>query len=148
MTTGTRLVLVIVGLAVAVAVSRIACVPVGSFREGLEGLEWGMSAETIESTLGLPNRVCTQPRVDHLILDESELDRVAESLLAHTAERWVYSRRRPAGRPVPDPSPTCQAPPAGTELGFDGEGRLRWKVREQFQTPVEFDPELEPLPER
>lgn len=118
----------------------MTCVPVGSFRAGLDRLRWGMSGEQVVGVLGEPNRICERGTVDHVPLSRPDSAAVRAALAAHTAERWIYSRREPR-RPVPrDPAPGCRAPATATELGFDRNGRLQWVVREMDRTGVELDP--------
>jgi len=140
---GRRLALIVVLGAAAVALLRIFCVPVGSFREGLTRLTWGMPADSVREILGDPNLICTDPGVEHLKLSVSpDTAAVRRVLAGATAERWVYARPRPT-TPVPrDDRPACRAPVMGTELGFDADGRLRWYVREAEQTPTTIDPGL------
>lgn len=127
-------------MAATIAVLRMICVPVESFRAGLDELRWGMSREEVVAVLGEPNRICDSGRVDHLALSGPDSAAVRRALAERTAERWVYSRREPR-RPVPrDPGPGCRAPSIATEIGLDAEGRLRWVVREMDQTPIEIDP--------
>lgn len=124
----------------AVAVLRLVCVPVGSFRAGLDELRWGMSRDEVTGVLGEPNRICDTGSVDHLPLSRPDSAAARAALRSATAERWVYTRREPR-RPIPrDASPACAAPSIATEIGFDAGGRLRWVVREMHQTPVELDP--------
>lgn len=140
MSSGTRLVLILVLAAAAVAALRFLCVPVGSFRAGLEELGWGMPADSVVARLGPPNRICATARVDHLLLPaEADTARLRRTLGEVTAERWVYTDRPPPDEPPRDDDPACEAPPAATELGFDAAGRLRWISREALQTPVEVD---------
>lgn len=141
MTSGSKLVLVLVGGAAAVAALRTLCVPVGSFREGLDGLAWGMTADSVRSVLGSPNRICVDPGIEHIDL-RGDTERLRAALASATNERWVYSERAPDRPVVRDPGPDCQAPITATELGFDADGRLRWYVREAQQTPVAFDPSI------
>lgn len=140
---GRRLALLVVFGAAAIAALRTLCVPVGSFREGLTRLSWGMPADSVREILGDPNRVCTDPTVAHLDLPVSpDSAAVRHALTTATAVRWIYSRPRPT-TPVPrDHRPGCRAPLMATELGFDGGGRLRWYVREMDQTAVAYDPAL------
>lgn len=142
---GRVLVLVLLLGAATIIALRALCAPVGSFRAGLDRLTWGMPADSVREVLGDPNVICTAPTVAHLKLAVSpDTARVRRLLAGATAERWVYARPRPED-PVPrDPRPDCRAPVMGTELGFDGEGRLRWHVREMDQTPPAFDPALTP----
>ena len=122
------------------AVLRLVCVPVGSFRAGLDELRWGMSRDEVTEVLGDPNRICDGGNVDHLPLSRPDSAAVRAALRSATSERWVYTRREPR-RPIPrDPGPGCGAPSIATEMGFDAAGRLRWLVREMHQTPVELDP--------
>lgn len=141
---GRALALVVVLGAATIAALRMICVPVGSFREGLERLSWGIPADSVREILGDPNTVCTSPTVAHLELSVSpDTAAVRRALALATAERWVYARPRPT-TPVPrDPRPDCHAPVMGTELGLDRAGRLRWYVREMDQTPTVFDPGLQ-----
>lgn len=139
MASGTRLVLGLLAAAAAVAILRSACVPVGSFRGGLDGLEWGMPADSVRTALGPPNRICVGGDVDH-VDPPAGLDRPA--LGRATAERWIYSERPPQDDPPRGDGPDCRPEPAATELGFDTGGRLRWIVRESLQTPAEADPAL------
>jgi len=138
---GRRLALIVVLGAGAVALLRMLCVPVGSFREGLTHLTWGMPADSVREVLGDANRICTDPGVEHVKLSVSpDTAEVRRALAAFTAERWVYARPRPT-TPVPrDDRPGCRAPVMATELGFDAAGRLRWYVRETDQTPATIDP--------
>lgn len=140
---GRKLALLIVLGAAAVALLRMLCVPVGSFREGLDRLSFGMPADSVREALGNPNLICTDPSVSHLKLSVSpDTAVVRRALVAATAERWVYSRARPSSHVPSDPRPECHAPVMGAELGFDGAGRLRWYVRETDQTPTVLDPAL------
>lgn len=139
MRSGTRLAILLVVAAAAIAAARMVCVPVGSFREGLDRLDWGMPADSVVATVGRPNRICASGSVDHVRLP-NDLD--PEAVAAATAERWIYSDRSPPDDPPRDPDPGCRPAPAATELGFDGSGRLRWVVRETMQTAAEVDPGL------
>ena len=140
---GRQLALLVVLGAAAIAALRLLCVPVGSFREGLAGLSWGMPADSVREALGDPNFVCTDPTVAHLKISVSpDTTTVRRALAGATAERWVYARARPTTPATRDPSPDCRAPVMATELGFDGTGRLRWYVRETDQTPTTIDPAL------
>jgi hypothetical protein len=103
-----------------------------------------MPADSVREVLGDPNVVCADPTVAHVELSVSpDTARVRRALAGATAERWVYARPRPTNPVARDPRPDCHAPVMGTELGFDGEGRLRWYVREMDQTPAAFDPALQ-----
>lgn len=138
MTTGTRLVVVVLGAATLVAVLRFLCVPVGSFRAGLDELAWGMSADSVRAILGPPNEICASAAVDHLGAGPDSTGALARV----TSERWVYTER-PPDSPVPrSEDPACRAPFTATELGFDRSGRLAWRVREMAQTGVEMRPDL------
>jgi hypothetical protein len=118
----------------------MVCVPVGSFRAGLDGLRWGMSRGEVTDVLGEPNRICDSGEIDHVPLSGPDSAAVRRALAESTAERWVYTRREPR-RPIPrDPAPGCRAPSIATEIGFDAVGRLRWIVREMDQTALELDP--------
>lgn len=129
-------------LAVVIAILRTVCVPVGSFREGLEELAWGLPADSVVGILGEPNWICASGAVDHVPLSGADTSALRKALRAATAERWVYTRRG-ATRPIPrDPDPDCRAPSIATELGFDAAGRLRWYVREMDQTDLVHDPAL------
>ncbi|MBW3661006.1 MAG: hypothetical protein KY397_05160 [Gemmatimonadetes bacterium] len=139
MRSGTKLAIVLVAVAAAVAALRILCVPVGSFREGLDRLDWGMSADSVRAVLGRPNRICASGAVDHVRVPEGVDAAVLERV---TSERWVYSERSPPDDPPRSPDPACRPAPAATELGFDAAGRLRWLVREAMQTAAEVDPRL------
>ncbi len=140
---GRVLVLVIVLGAALIAALRALCVPVGSFRAGLDRLAWGMPVDSVRQILGDPNAVCTAPTVAHLTLSVSpDTARVRRALAGAPAERWVYSRRPPPDDAPRDAGPDCRAPVMATELGFDGQGRLRWYVREMDQTPAAYDPAL------
>lgn len=139
MRSGTKLAIVLVVAAAGIAALRMVCVPVGSFREGLDRARWGMPADSVISILGRPNRICASGSVDHLRLPAGA---DPEAVAAATAERWVYSDRSPPDDPPRDPDPGCRPPPAATELGFDDSGRLRWMVRETMQTTAEVDPGL------
>jgi hypothetical protein len=131
-----------VAVAATIAILRMILVPVGSFREGLASLSWGMPPDSIVGVLGEPNRICASGNVDHVPLSGPDTAGVRFALRTTTAERWVYTRRQ-ARRPIPrDPDPACRAPSIATELGLDADGRLRWYVREMDQTPPEFDPAL------
>ena len=142
MKSGTRLVLVLLGAAVAVALLRALCVPVGSFRAGLDRLTWGVPADSVAEALGAPNEICLGPGLEPPETRGSGAGEVRAALQAATAERWIYSERPPP-RSVPrSADPACRAPLMATELGFDAAGRLRWIVRETGQTPVAFDPAL------
>lgn len=128
-----------VGAAAAVALLRTLCVPVGSFRAGLDALAWGMTADSVVAVLGHPNRICTDPGVTHIPLSGPDSAAVRAALVAFTAERWEYRDRRPR-RPIPRlADPGCRAPQLATELGFDDDGRLRWVIREVGQTTVMVD---------
>ncbi len=138
--------LLLLGAAVVIAL-RSLCVPVGSFRAGLDNLAWGITADSVRSILGEPNVICTDPSVAHLRLSVSpDTLLVRRTLAAATAERWVYARPHPDEAVPRDNRPECAAPVMGTELGFDHDGRLRWYVREMDQTPPVFDPELASRP--
>ncbi|MFN2383453.1 MAG: hypothetical protein ABR559_04220 [Gemmatimonadota bacterium] len=124
------------GAGAAVALLRTLCVPVGSFRGGLDALTLGLPADSVIAVLGHPNRICTDPGVAHIPLSGADSAAVRAALVASTAERWEYRDRRPR-RPIPRVAdPGCRAPQLATELGFDGAGRLRWVIREVGQTPV------------
>jgi hypothetical protein len=139
---GRTIALVVVLGAAAIALLRMLLVPVGSFREGLDRLRFGMPADSVRAVLGDANRVCTAPSVDHLDLDAADTAAARLAVRHATAERWVYSRPRPES-PVPrDSRPDCRAPVMATELGFDAAGRLRWIVREMQQTPAVIDTAL------
>lgn len=142
MKSGTKLVVVLIGATIAVAALRTLCVPVGSFREGLDRLAWGLPADSVLGVLGPPNRICTDPTVSHLDLRGTGAEAVRRAIAGATTERWIYSERPPRGSAPRDPGPACQAPVMATELGFDATGGLRWVVRETQQTPVAFDPAL------
>jgi hypothetical protein len=130
----------VVAGAAAIAFLRTLCVPVGSFRDGLASLTWGMPADSVTAILGEPNRICLSGDVDHVPLGPPDSAAVRRAMRATTAERWVYTRRE-GRRPIPrDPGPGCRAPSIATELGFDARGRLAWYVREMDQTPLEIDP--------
>ena len=117
-------------------------VPVGSFREALASLSWGMPADSVADVLGEPNRICASGGVDHVPLSGPDTAAVRSALRLATAERWIYTRRE-GRRPIPrDADPGCRAPSIATELGFDASLRLRWYVREMDQTALEFDPAL------
>ncbi|HUP19764.1 MAG TPA: hypothetical protein VM778_07395 [Gemmatimonadota bacterium] len=137
MSSGTRVVLLLLAVALALALLRTLCVPVGSFRAALDELAWGMPADSVESLLGRPNRICLTPDAGHLTLPAG-VD--PASVEGATAERWVYSERPPPDDTPRDAGPGCRPPPAATELGFDASGRLRWLVRETLQTPAEIGP--------
>lgn len=123
-------------------------VPVGSFREGLDRLTWGMPADSVVGVLGEPNRICASGDVDHVPLTGADSAATRRALRGVTAERWVYTRRD-ARRPIPrDPAPGCRAPSIATELGLDATGRLRWYVREMDQTPIRLDTLLLSQPPR
>lgn len=139
MRSGTRLVLVFLAAAAGVALLRGLCVPVGSFRAGLDELRWGMPADSVVAVLGRPNRICVSAEVGH-VGSAPGADRA--TLRAATAERWIYSDRPPPDDPPRIAAPGCRPPPAAAELGLDDHGRLRWLVRESLQTPVEVDPSL------
>ena len=129
-------------LAAAIAILRMVCVPVGSFREALDDLAWGLSADSVVGILGEPNRICDSGAVDHISLSGADTTALREALRAATSERWVYTRRG-ASRPIPrDLDPACRAPSIATEVGFDAAGRLRWYVREMDQTELIHDPAL------
>jgi hypothetical protein len=131
-----------VAIAGAIAILRMVCVPVGSFREGLEELDWGLPADSVVAILGEPNRICASGAVDHIALTRPDTSALRDALRAATAERWVYTRRG-ASRPIPRVTdPSCRAPSIATEVGFDAEGRLRWYVREMDQTDLVHDPAL------
>lgn len=126
--------------AAAVAILRMVCVPVGSFRTGLEELRWGMSQAEVTDVLGEPNRICGSAEIDHVPLSRPDSAAVRRALAENTSGRWVYTRREPR-RPIPrETGPGCRAPSIATEIGFDVDGRLRWIVREMDQTPLELDP--------
>ncbi|HEY7471784.1 MAG TPA: hypothetical protein VIE68_05485 [Gemmatimonadota bacterium] len=128
--------------AAIVAILRMVLVPVGSFREGLASLSWGMPADSVRAVLGEPNRICASSSVDHVPLSGPDTAAVRSALRTATAERWIYTRRE-GRRPIPrDADPACRAPSIATELGFDASLRLRWYVREMDQTALEFDPAL------
>ena len=134
--------LAVVALAGAIAILRMVCVPVGSFREALDDLAWGMPADSVVGILGEPNRICERGAVDHVPLAGADTAALRDALRAATAERWVYTRRG-ASRPIPrDTDPACRAPSIATEVGFDAAGRLRWYVREMDQTDLVHDPAL------
>lgn len=139
MRSGTKLAVALVAVAAAIAALRLLCVPVGSFREGLDRLDWGMPADSVATVLGRPNRICASASIGHVRLPDG-VDAMAVE--AATAERWVYSDRSPPDDPPRDPDPNCRPAPAATELGFDESGRLRWMVRETMQTAAELDPAL------
>jgi hypothetical protein len=129
-------------VAATIAILRMVCVPVGSFREGLEDLAWGLPADSVVGILGEPNRICANGAVDHVPLSGADTTALRAALREVTAERWVYTRRG-ASRPIPrDSDPACRAPSIATEVGFDSEGRLRWYVREMDQTDLVHDPAL------
>lgn len=133
-------------MAAGIAILRMVCVPVGSFREALDELAWGLSADSVVGILGEPNRICASGHVDHVPLLGADTAALREALRAATAERWVYTRRG-ASRPIPrDSGPDCRAPSIATEVGFDAAGRLRWYVREMDQTELVHDPALVPAP--
>ena len=89
-------------------------VPVGSFAEGMDRLQWGMPADSVVALLGEPNRICVSDAVDHVRLSGPDTFAVRRALREHTAERWVYTRRG-ARRPVPrDTDPGCRAPSIAT----------------------------------
>lgn len=128
--------------AAAIAFLRMLFVPVGSFREGLANLAWGMPADSVVAILGEPNRICASGDVDHVPVAAPDSADVRRALRSSTAERWIYTRRG-GRRPIPrDAGPDCRAPSIATELGFDAGGRLRWLVREMDQTELEIDPVL------
>ncbi|HET6363006.1 MAG TPA: hypothetical protein VFH11_13275 [Gemmatimonadota bacterium] len=129
-------------LAAGIAILRMVCVPVGSFREGLEELAWGLPADSVVAILGEPNRTCASGTVDHIALTGPDTAALRDALREATAERWVYTRRG-ASRPIPrDSSPGCRAPSIATEVGFDSAGRLRWYVQEMDQTDLVHDPAI------
>ena len=129
-----------VALAAAVAILRMVCVPVGSFRDALGDLAWGLPADSVVGILGEPNRICASGAVDHVPLSGPDTAALRDALRAVTAERWVYTRRG-ASRPIPrDSDPDCRAPSIATEVGFDSAGRMRWYVREMDQTELVHDP--------
>jgi hypothetical protein len=130
----------VVAGAAAIAFLRTVLVPVGSFREGLASLAWGMPADSVVAILGEPNRICLGADVDHVPLGAPDSAAVRRALRGTTTERWVYTRRE-GRRPIPrDAGPGCRAPSIATELGFDSRGRLAWYVREMDQTRLEIDP--------
>lgn len=130
--------LVLLGAAAMVAALRFLCVPVGSFRAGLDELTWRMPADSVRAVLGEPNEICESGAVEHLSAGPD----TTAALARVTAERWVYSERSPRS-PVPrSTDPACRAPFTATELGFDRQGRLVWLVREVAQTALEVRPGL------
>jgi hypothetical protein len=130
----------VVAGAAAIAFLRTVFVPVGSFREGLASLAWGMPADSVVAILGEPNRICLGADVDHVPLGAPDSAAVRRALRGTTTERWVYTRRE-GRRPIPrDAGPGCRAPSIATELGFDSRGRLAWYVREMDQSRLEIDP--------
>lgn len=139
MRSGTKLAVGLVVGAAAIAALRAACVPVGSFREGLDRLSWGTSADSVVSVLGRPNRICASGTVDHVRFPAGTDPAAVASV---TAERWAYERRSPPDDPPRIDDPACRPAPAATELGFDAAGRLVWVVRETMQTPASVDPGL------
>lgn len=143
MRSGTKLAIGLVVGAAAIAALRTACVPVGSFEEGLDRLAWGMEADSVVSVLGRPNRICATSSVDHVRFPAGVDPAAVEAV---TAERWAYERRSPPDDPPRSTDPACRPAPASTELGFDARGRLRWLVRETMQTTAEVDPGEPPAP--
>lgn len=139
MRSGTKLAIALVVVAAAIAALRLLCVPVGSFREGLDRLDWDMPADTVVSIVGRPNRICASASIGHVRLPDGVDPAAVE---AATAERWVYSDRSPPDHPPRDLDPDCRPAPAATELGLDESGRLRWIVRETMQTAAELDAAL------
>ena len=140
---GKRLALIVVLAAATIVLLRLLCVPVGSFREELTRLPWGIAADSVRVILGDPDLVCTSPTVAHLELSVSpDTAAIRGAVASATAERWVYARPRPTNPIRRDSTPDCRAPVMGAELGFDRSGRLRWYVREADQTPVVYDPAL------
>jgi hypothetical protein len=132
----------LVGFGLVVAILRTACVPVGSFRSGFERLDWGMPADSVRAVLGPPNRICTYPTAAHLGLVETGAEEWVDALERNTAERWIYTKRPPR-QPIPRTAdPACRAPAGATELGYDDQRRLRWRLREAGRTAVEVDPGL------
>ena len=141
---GKALVIILLAAALVIVALRMLCVPVGSFRDGLTRVTWGMPADSVRGILGDPNAICTAPTVAHVQLSVSpDSAEVRRALAGATAERWVYARPRPTSPVGRDAGPDCRAPVMATELGFDASGRLRWIVRETDQTPVTFDPALQ-----
>jgi len=125
-----------------IALLRMLLVPVGSFREGLASLTWGMPADSVRDVLGEPNLICESGAVDHVPISGADTAALREALRAATAERWVYTRRG-ASLPIPrDSDAACRAPSIATEVGFDSAGRIRWYVREMDQTELVHDPAL------
>lgn len=101
-----------------------------------------MPADTVLAVLGPPNRICTYPTATHLGLVESDAAELISVLEGNTAERWIYTKRPPR-EPIPRiADPACRAPAGATELGYDDQRRLRWRLREAGRTSVEIDPGL------
>lgn len=101
-----------------------------------------MPADSVLVVLGPPNRVCTHPTAAHLGLIETGATELVGVLERNTTERWIYTKRPPR-KPVPRTTdPACRAPAGATELGYDDQRRLRWRLREAGRTPVEIDPGL------
>lgn len=143
MRSGTKVVLAIVIAGISVALLREACVPVGSFDRGLDALRWDMKSDDVVGLLGPPNMICTHPEVSHLAFDDQLDPNQLERLREITVERWVYRSRRPA-RPVPrSADPACGPPVSATELGFDGNERLRWTVRQYGRSAVDLSPDTD-----
>ncbi len=143
---GKRLALAIVGLGIAVAALRTVCVPVGSFKGAIDTLEWSMPSVRVVEILGEPNRICVTPSVAHLEPSPGADPGLMERLAAVTGERWIY-HARPPKRPVPRRAgTTCHAGRAATELGFDRQGRLLWRVAETGRTPLVVAPTLRQAP--
>ncbi len=101
-----------------------------------------MPADSVLVVLGPPNRVCTHPTAAHLGLIETGATELVGVLERNTTERWIYTKRPPR-KPVPRTTDrACRAPAGATELGYDDQRRLRWRLREAGRTPVEIDPGL------
>ncbi len=101
-----------------------------------------MSADSVLAVLGPPNRICTDPTTARLGLVETGATELVEALERNTAESWIYTKRPPQ-QPIPRTTdPACRAPAGATELGYDDQRRLRWRLREAGRTAVEVDPGL------
>ncbi|MEJ2153639.1 MAG: hypothetical protein P8Y29_12045 [Gemmatimonadota bacterium] len=101
-----------------------------------------MPADSVLAVLGPPNRICMNPTATQLEPVERSASELLGVLERNTAERWIYTKRPPR-QPIPRTAdPACRAPAGATELGYDDQRRLRWRLREAGRTPVEIDPGL------